>query len=410
VRIAVFSEVPCFDPTFPNGVSAFIEATSKQLAKLGHEIHIYEAKAYLGQKDQEISENITIHRVFSLPISYYQNLRIAFPFGTVFKGVKFKFDIIHCHDAGMGLVATIVGKKQNCTKIITYHTPSAQYYQYAPKMIPIIRSKKVLEWLERIIYNSFDLITTPANKWKENLIKQGFEARKIVVLPNCVDLKENYQWVTPERTQRLREKYNLDGKNVVIYVGRMSPEKCIPEIINLVPQIIKEEPDTHFLMIGKGPYLESYQQLAQRVAPHDITFTGFLSDQDLSNIMQISNLGLIFVDGAQVFDITLLNYWSNKLAVCARRAGGMGDVMKHYENGILFEKTSEAYSHILNLLQDEHLRKKIGEKGYQTVKNKYSVEAITNQLLALYKIASQKYHIKGDNFLTHMWRYIRRKK
>jgi glycosyltransferase involved in cell wall biosynthesis len=126
--------------------------------------------------------------------------------------------------------------------------------------------------------------------------------------------------------------------------------------------------------------------------------------------MQMSNLGLIFVDGAQVFDITLLNYWSNSLPVCARRAGGMGDIVTHYENGLLFDKNTEAGSYILNLLQDEHLSKKIGEKGYQTVKTKYSVEAVTKQLLYLYGLASHEYHIKGDDFFTHMWRYLRRKK
>jgi len=116
------------------------------------------------------------------------------------------------------------------------------------------------------------------------------------------------------------------------------------------------------------------------------------------------------VDGAQVFDITLLNYWSNRLPVCVRRAGGMGEVITHYEDGLLFDKTTEAYSFILNLLQDEHLSKKLGAKGFQTVKNKYSVEVVTNQLLDLYKLASRKYHIKGDDLVAHMWRYIRRKK
>lgn len=411
MRIAMFSEVPCFNPIFPNGVSAFIEATSKQLAKLGHEIHIYEGKSWFGQKEEEqICDNIIMHRLFSLPISKYQNFRVVFPLGTIFRGVKLKFDIIHAHGPMNGLVATIVAKKLNCTKVITYHTPSAQYRQYAPLILPIGRSIKVLEWYERNVYNSFDLITTPAKKWKNNLMEQGFDGHKIFVLPNCVNIKENYERVNPERIQSLREKYSLNGKRVVIYVGRMSPEKRIPDIINLVPQIIKEEPDTHFLMIGKGPYLEDYRQLAQRVAPHDITFTGFVSDQDLANIMQISNLGLIFVDGAQVFDITLLNYWSNRLPVCVRRAGGMGEVITHYEDGLLFDKTTEAYSFILNLLQDEHLSKKLGAKGFQTVKNKYSVEVVTNQLLDLYKLASRKYHIKGDDLVAHMWRYIRRKK
>ena len=346
MRIGFFSEVPTFNRFLPNGVSAFIEAVTKELAlKLGHEVHIFEQTQYFGQaKEMKIADNLIIHRVFSLPLSKYQDLRVPLALKSIFLGVDLKFDVIHAHGPMNGILATVLGRKQNCAKLITYHTPGEQYIEYIPKFMMPFGASYFIQWAEKLVYNSFDLILTPAEKWRQNLISRGFKENRVFVLPNCVNLAENQLRINKERIQALRERYKLDGKKVVLYVGRMSPEKRIPDIIKLVPQIVKEEPDTHFLMVGKGPYLTKYQHFAQKIAPRNITFTGFVSDEDLSNIMQLSDLGILFADSAQVFDITLLNYWSNHLPACARKAGGMSDVINHNKNGLLFKTNSEAYS------------------------------------------------------------------
>ncbi|MFX1295009.1 MAG: glycosyltransferase [Promethearchaeota archaeon] len=407
MRIGMFSETPTFNKTLPNGISSFIEAVSPQLVKFGHEVHIFEASPFGKQKKEvQIQDGIIKHHLFSFPVKSYRGFRFPVPLGTIFKGINLKMDIIHSHGPINGLTATILGKKQNSPKVITYHTPGEHYRNYVPPFFPI-RYNIFVNLLEKWVYNSFDMVLTPAKKIRKNLINRGFNEAKIFVLPNCVNLQENHKRITEERMQRLRDHYALDGKKLVLYVGRMSPEKRIPDIINLVPRIIEEEPDAHFLMVGKGPYLEYYRMLAHQVAPNDITFTGFVSNEDLSNLLNMGSLGIIFVDGAQVFDITLLNYWSNHLAVCARRAGGMGDVIAHANNGMLFSRQSEAFQYILTLLQDKKMCHKIGTNGYETVKKKYSVEVVTKQMLRYYKLAATKFHVKGDSFFKHVWRYFR---
>jgi glycosyltransferase involved in cell wall biosynthesis len=409
MRIGIFSEVPTFNRCLPNGVSAFIEAVSRELAlHLGHEVHIFEQKQYFGQKkERKITDNLIIHRLFSLPLSKYQGLRIPVPLKSIFLGVDLKFDIIHSHGPMNGILATILGRIQNCPKVVTYHTPGEQYQEYIPRIMMPIGGSYFIQWAEKLVYNSFDVMLTPAETWRQNLIARGYKANRIFVLPNCINMAENQMRISDQRIQCLKEKYNVDGKKVVLYIGRMSPEKRIPDIIKLVPQIIKEEPKTHFLMVGKGPYLNEYRNLAQKIAPQNITFTGFVSDEDLSNIMQMSNLGILFADGAQVFDITLLNYWSNHLPACARQAGGMRDVISHNKNGILFNSNSEAYSYILTLLQDDKLAKRLGHAGFETVKGKYSVEAVTQQLLRYYYLAAHKFHKNDESVLSFIYRYMK---
>ncbi len=409
----MFSEVPTFNPTLPNGVSSFIEAVSKQLARIGHEVHVYEGKTYFGQKkEQKIGENITIHRSFSLPLSHYQGLRIPIPVGSVFKGLKEELDIIHAHGPINGIGASAIAKVQRnvIAKVITFHTPGHMYTSYIPSFFAPVRSGYFIDSYEKLIYNSFDLILTPAETIRKNLIRRNFEAQKIFVLPNCVNLTENHNRLNEERMHQLRNQLGIDGKKVITYVGRMSPEKRIPDIINMVPRIVQEEPDTHFLIVGKGPYLENYRTMAQKVDPAHITFTGYVSNYDLANLLHLSNIGVLFVNGAQIFDITLLNYWSNALPVCVRRAGGMGDVISHRDNGLLFDTYKEAFNQILTLLQDEKLSKQLGKRGFETVKNKYTVEKITKTMLDYYKIAADQFHTPKNNYLSLILKSLIHKK
>jgi glycosyltransferase involved in cell wall biosynthesis len=407
----MFSEVPTFNPILPNGVSAFIEAVSRQLVELGHEVHVFEQQQFLGQeKTVEVQEDITIHRVFSLPLSHYQDFRVPFAFGSIFKGVKLKFDVIHAHGPILGVFATVLAKKQNCIKVVHYHTPGEHYRKYIPRVFAPFRTNFFIEWFEGLVYNSFDLILAPAHEIRRRLIQRGFKEDRLFVLPNCVDLKATHNRIRKNRVQYLQNYYKLSGKKVVLFVGRMSPEKKIPDIINLVPRVVKEEPDTHFLFVGKGPYLNAYKKLALQVAPHDITFTGYVNDSDLANLMQFCCLGLIFADKAQVFDITLLELWSNRLAVCARRAGGMGDVITHAENAMLFTKQSEALDQILTLLQDDKKRLALGKKGFETAQKKYSVEAVTKQLLGYYAFTARELHFSDKGTLSYLlhWMKIRK--
>jgi glycosyltransferase involved in cell wall biosynthesis len=309
----------------------------------------------------------------------------------------------------MGVPASAIGKKYNITKLITYHTPGEHYTNYVPRFLPI-RYKTVVDLLEKIVYNSFNVMLTPCAAVRRDLVKRGFSAHKLFVLPNCVDVEMNHRWISEERIQSLRDRFELNGKKIITYVGRMSPEKHIPEILQLIPGIIKEEPNTHFLMVGKGPYLEQYRTLGRKLAPKDVTFTGYVSNADLSNLLQMSNMGVIFVGGAQVFDITLLNYWTNNLAVCARQAGGMVDVIDHEENGMLFNQTSQAYDQILAVLQDERLCRRLAQKGYETVKKQYNVDVVTRKMLKYYKLAADRFHVRGDGIVKHMLKFFRRKR
>ncbi len=409
MRIAMFSEVPTFNPALPNGISSFIEATTQQMAKLGHDVHIYDPALFIGQKKEvKLRENLTKHNIFSIGVGAYKGFRTALPFGTVFKRLKVKYDIIHAHGPINGLAASAIGKFNNITKIVHYHTPGNHYSHYAPWFTPL-RYNTIVNLLEKLVYNSYDLVLTPANKIRKDLVERGFDAHKLFVLPNCVNIEAYRNCISEDRIQTLKDKYNLNGKKIVLYVGRMSPEKRIPDIINLAPRIVKEDPDTHFLLVGKGPYLDHYRSLARRIAPKCVTLPGYIDDYDLSNILEMSSIGVIFVDGAQVFDITLLNYWSNNLAVCARRAGGMGDVISHNDNGILFNKPSEAYYHLVNLVQDDKLCRQLGQRGFETVKKKYTAKVVTEQLLKYYKLAAEKYHVRGKSVLKHFLRFFKKK-
>lgn len=73
-----------------------------------------------------------------------------------------------------------------------------------------------------------------------------------VILPNCVDL-ERFQ--PGPRNAALTERYGLNGRKVLMTLGRLSPEekyKGIDEMIELMPRLAQDFPGIAYLVCGEG--------------------------------------------------------------------------------------------------------------------------------------------------------------
>ena len=235
-----------------------------------------------------------------------------------------------------------------------------------------------------MVYNQFHLNIVPTQGVQNALIKRGFRG-PFGFFPTCLNLGQ-LPSPTSQDLNAFREKFGLENKKVVLFVWRMSPEKGIDQILQLVPGIIKREPNTHFLMVGKGPYLEYYRQLTKdsKIEKH-VTFTGYLSDFDLFSAISISHLGLIFVGEAQIFDMAILEYWNYGLPLVIRHAMGIDEVVHEKETGLLFSNLTEAKEKILMLLQNDDLHKSMSSNCKSTVEKNYDIRDCIKILESLYE-------------------------
>ncbi len=385
MRIGIFSECIIYNPPFPAGVSRFFREITTELARRGHEILIFEPRGHSNQPTiEEIKEGITVYRGFSIAFQKYMNFPVCVPIKEMITGIPFSLDVVHANSSGIGVLALITSYVQRIPRVISYHTPLIHYTNYAPLPFFFLRSARVVNRLERLVYNQFNLTIVPTQGVKNELQRRGFNG-PFEFFPTCLDL-QSLPKPSSQECEVFRQKYALSGKKLILFVGRMSPEKKIEEVLQLIPAVVKKEPLAHFLMVGTGPFLEDYKKRVQeRQLARHVTFTGYLSDFDLFTAMSISNMGLIFANDAQIFDMTILEYWYSGLPLIIRKAMGIEEVVQK-GTGLLFTDSNEAINNIVTLLQDDSLRSEMRKNCLQAVKLHYDIRETIVQLEKLYKL------------------------
>ena len=386
MKIGIFSEMGVYNPIFPSGVSRFFREITTTLARRGHEVFIFEPRTYSNQPRMEtIHNDVTIYRPFSMYFQKYLSTPVCVPLKEIFRGLPIQLDVVHANSPGIAVLAYMTSYRQKIPRVISYHTPLIQYTNYAPLPFLFLRNKSVVNYLERLVYNQFHLTIVPTQGVKNELSRRGFRG-PWGFFPTCLDLQKLPN-LTSQDLDAFRQRFNLFDKRVILFVGRMSPKKNIEEILQIIPAIIRQEPDAHFLMVGTGPFLEHYKQIVQAQNLTDkVTFTGYLNDKDLFTAISLANMGLIFAREAQIFDMTILEYWNYGLPLIIRNAMGIAEVVHEKENGLLFRSLQEAKNKILYLLQHDDLVTEIRANNKFTVQQNYDIKKCIVQLETLYQV------------------------
>ena len=236
--------------------------------------------------------------------------------------------------------------------------------------------KKILN----LILKNASLIIANSNYTKNALIGFGISERKIIVVNPPVEYKK---FAKIGNAEELKENYGLKGKKVLLTVGRLVERKGHDYVIKALPDIIKEIPEIHYLIVGDGVYRSELERLSVKLNIRDfITFAGFIPDDELPEYYAMCDVFIMAsreikekgdVEG---FGIVYLEANAMKKPVIAGRSGGISDAVEDGVNGILVNPTDEKdiARAIIKLMKDDEMRIKLGKAGYKRVVEKFSPE------------------------------------
>ena len=263
----------------------------RELKKLGHEIFVL-APGFSFKNYMEEIEGIQVLRTRSIPLPFYMNGRYRFspfPFFKVRNIIKnIKPDIVHiCSPYPIGCSAYIWARKNKLPVISSIHILPENL------LSPFLGSKFYKRFEERFwwylvyFFNLADWVTIPTQTGA-NIFKDHGLTNNITPISNGIDTEV----FNPKNNgEYLRKKFNLPEKNIVLYAGRIAPEKNLDVLINSIPFVIKET-DAHFLFVGSGG--EYKKRLESHVENLNVieytTFTDFLDWRDYPNIYSIADL------------------------------------------------------------------------------------------------------------------------
>jgi len=299
-----------------------------------------------------------------------------------YKPFFYDIDIVHIHTGGqLPLFASFFYKMMKKKPVVvTYH---GDFYRPIPFFF--INITELYNKLQDILLKFSDLVISPSKLYVEESKILRKHRKKIVVIPNGIDLsKYNVNYSKEE----CREKINLPlDKKIVLFLSAIREKKAPDLLIKAMQKVIKEIPNAYLVMAGKGRMESKIIQLARELAINDlITFPGFVRESKKPLYFKAADV-FVLPSYDEIFGIVNLEAMACGTPVVATRVGGIPEIVKDGKNGLLVPpKDPDALADaIIYLLENEDVRRGMGERGREMVKD-YSWDKIAEQYERIYEM------------------------
>lgn len=286
-------------------------------------------------------------------------------------------------------------KKGDYDYLITHHVlPVGQvcYLMKKIKKIPYVlhihgldvmmgkQSRWKRWWMKRIIAEAEFVVAN--SKFAQSAF-DGFPAKKTVIVYPCPNRNLMEVQVNPDMLANLRSQYVLGNRKVLLSVARLVERKGLQTIAEALPDIIGQDPDVVWCIVGVGDYSE---ELGKIIGKHSTQYaTRFIGGQDWVSLaawfslcevfampsiaiplpkggVDVEGWGIVFTEAAYFGKPTI-----------AGRAGGSPEAIVDGQTGILVDGNSvdEVKAAIMKLMSDENLRKQYGEAGKKRIDTEF---------------------------------------
>lgn len=293
---------------------------------------------------------------------------------------KYRVDLVRTYNTlQYGLIAMLAAKINRKPFVLSLHSDYDRAIRNS--------GKNYFFWhtLEKIVMKNATVVIGVSPYLVEYAKKHG--ARDVVVIPNPVNLKPFL--TTSENTQNVRNKYQLNEKIVLLFVGRYyDPAKNFARLLQAFSQLETElRENTHLLVIGRGGEKEAYfRNLVSCLdLGKDVSFIGFLSHSELPAYYQACD---IFVSPSiyEGLPTSLVEAMASGLPALTSNHPSMTYLISP-ENGMVVNPYSvkEITAGLKYLVQmDKDRRKELGERGREKVAIFFGEEKVYDQIERLY--------------------------
>lgn len=385
MRIGIFTDTY---PPYINGVSTSIELLEKSLSAKGHQVFIVTVNTknmkYIYENDGKLI------RVPGIPTGIYDyRLTGIYPLRVIKKIKKWNLDVIHSHtEFGIGTFARIIAKQFNIPLVHTYHTMYEDYVHYITHGYFDKSSKKLAEYFTKFYCDktASELIVPSVKTY--NIFKEKYKIEKnIHIVPTGIDIETfDRNNLDNKKILELKNKYNLNNKFVVLYVGRLAEEKNIEFLLNCESELIKKNPNIMFIIVGNGPDIDKYKHITRKNKTDKYTiFTGAVPRTQMAYYYALGNV-FVSASKSETQGLTIIEAMASGIPVVAVNDPSFSNTIIDGLNGFLFEKKQDYIKSIQFLIDNPESYKKFCKQATIT-SNEHSLRYFAEKILDVYQAA-----------------------
>jgi len=232
---------------------------------------------------------------------------------------------------------------------------------------------------DKIIFNSI---------FTKNEVKRlyGLKENKLKTIYPGISVPKVY----PKEVTALREKYGLSNDDfVVLFVGRLVTRKCVDDLIHAIHKVREEQ--IRLIIVGDGPEKGHLLGLRNKLnLKRSVIFAGnvqsvfpfykiahvfCMPSKYIKEKGDVEGLGLVFLE-AQSYGVPVIG----------TRSGGIPETIDDNKSGFIVPENSpdSIKEKILELMNNERLRNRMGRHAIRFVKNKFSWNKCVAEHIKLY--------------------------
>ena len=296
---------------------------------------------------------------------------------------RHKAQLLHLHFTGfLGLYPWAA--RMQSVKRIFFTDHSSRPAGYFPRRAPFwkrVISRTVNNPITKVIsvsrYGEHCLTTL------DLLPKQRHE-----LVYNAVDLSRVLE--NQGRGAGFRERYGIPkDRIVVVQVSWMIPEKGVPELLEVAAELVSQNPEVHFVLVGEGEHRQSFMKQAEQLGlSANITFTGLVEDPFGDGVYEAADIVCQLSAWEELFGWMIAEAMAYGKPVVASKVGGIPELVMNEESGFLVERgdKSAAVAAFAKLARNPDLRKRMGDAGAAIVRKKFDLKQNVQKLLELYGV------------------------
>ncbi len=355
MRIGMMADV--YKPHI-SGITNFIALNKKFLEKRGHEVFVF-TFSDMDYTDDEPN----VIRSPGLPLldtGYFISLSYSAPA----RKLLHTMDVVHVHHPFLsGSLALRYCRPRKIPIIFTNHTRYDLYSQaYLPPMADLLGVAAVQAYLPAFC-RACNLVISPSAGMRDVLVGLGVDI-PIAIVPNGVDVRP---FQNPSHLIHRQQLGLSPGNVVLIYVGRLGPEKNLPFLLRSFAGLVQAYDHARLILVGDGPERDTLQEMAAQI-PVDkcVIFTGMVSYEQVPAYLRMAD-AFVTASITEVHPLTVVEAMAAGLPILGIQSPGIGDTIRDGDTGYLVphEDIASFTAKMVRLVREDDLRRQMGERAFQ---------------------------------------------
>ena len=297
-----------------------------------------------------------------------------------------KPDLVHTHSGKAGILGRLAAKRAGVPLIIHHiHGPSFGKFQGALANFIFTAAEKHAAKVTDHFFCSASAMTKlylAAGIGKPEMFTRIFSGFNLEPFLNATN------------DLALRKKLDLDENDFVIgKIARLFKLKGHADLIKAFAKILPQVPHARLLFVGDGILRGEIEKQARELNIRDkIIFTGLVSPSEVARYVGLMDC-LAHLSYREALSRALPQALAAGKPVIAYDFDGADEICLENETGFLIRTgdIETAAQKLLQLARDAELRKKLGQRGQQFVKENFSVEKMVADQYSVYqKLAAER--------------------